>query len=126
TLTAYRAITENHKWLDDVNDVIVKDAIRNSDMANIRNSSFVPGGNSILGNISPASISRIDRIVDIDTNEDIVREAVNKANALLEDKDFASKVKLLDKKPNNLSNAEFFDNTLSVIQAAADEGLVDK
>ena len=95
-------------------------------MANIRNSSFVPGGNSILGNISPASISRIDRIVDIDTNEDIVREAVNKANALLEDKDFASKVKLLDKKPNNLSNAEFFDNTLSVIQTAADEGLVDK
>ena len=126
TLTAYRAITENHKWLDDVNNVIVKDAIRNSDMANIRNSSFVPGGNSILGNISPASISRIDRIVDIDTNEDIVREAVNKANALLEDKDFASKVKLLDKKPNNLSNAEFFDNTLSVIQTAADEGLVDK
>lgn len=125
-LTAFRAVTENHKWLDDVNDVIVKDVIRNSELSNLNSSAFVPGGNSILGNISPASISRIDRIVDIDANESIVREAVEKSNKLLENKEFASNVSLIKKKPEDLSNAEFFDNTLSVLKTATEKGVIDE
>lgn len=124
-LTAYRAISENHKWLKDVNDVIIKDVIRNSDLTNLSNSAFMPGGNSILGKISPAGISRIDRVVDLDANEAIVSEVIEKSNELLQNKKIGD-VKLINKKPEELSNAEFFDNTLSIIQTAVDKGIVDK
>ena len=123
--TTFKAETENHKWLKDVEDVIVKDAIRNSNMANLGSTAFVPGGNSILGNISPAAISRIDRMVDLDETENIVREAVEKSNEFLANKDFASKVSLINKSADDLSNAEFFDNTLSVLKTAQSEGLID-
>ena len=124
--TTFRAATENHKWLKDVEDIIVKDAIKNSDMANLGNTAFVPGGNSVLGNISPAAISRIDRMIDLDETENIVREAVEKSNEFLANKEFASKVNLLSKPVDELSNAEFFDNALSVLKTAQGEGLIEK
>lgn len=123
--TTTRAATENKKYAEDVNDILVKDAIKNTEMGDLTKTALVPDGKSIFGKITPAGLSHMDTIEGTEEN----RKQID--NLLLKAKDFLStnEIKGIEASDLDLGSAKseiVLDKALTVMQEAKAQGIIDK
>ena len=116
--TTTRALTENKKWLEDVNNIIVKDAIKNSEMGDLSKTALVPGGQSILGKIAPAAISHLEGIDETAKNLNDVNAMLSKAASFIEDGSVNTSIKASDLNLDADKSEKVLDKALTVMQEA--------
>ena len=133
--TTMRAATENKKWLDDVNDILVKDAIKNSELGDLSKTALVPGGKSVLGKVAPAAISHMGGLEDTNKNFEAVDDMIKQVSKYIEDGSINTKVdikgkeELLSAKHLDLEKNKseiVLDRALTALQDAHANNLITK
>lgn len=84
TLTTTRAVTDNKDWMKKVDKILVKDVEKNSSLGDLRQTSLVPDGNSILSKISPSGLSNVGTLTQVNQNEEAVNDLLKSAKSILE------------------------------------------
>ena len=123
--TTIRAATENKKWAEDVNDILVKDAIKNTEMGDLTKTALVPDGQSIFGKITPAGLSHMDTIEGTEENRKQINTLLTKAKDFLN----TNEVKGIEASDLDLGSAKseiVLDKALTVMQEAKKQGIINK
>ena len=128
-VTTLRAATENKKWLDDVNEILVKDVIKNSGMGDLSTTALVPGGTSNLSKLAPAGLSQVGSLESVQQNNQAVVKMVDEAKAMLENDTYKRNAKInieADKLDfDKFTSSEVLDKALTVMEQANEHGLIE-
>ena len=124
--TTVRAVTENKKWLNDVNKILVEDAIKNSQMGDLTKTALVPGGESILGKIAPAAISHLESLDATNKTFEDIDGMLAKAKDFIESGAVETKISASDLDLTKDKSEFILDKALTVMQEANDSGLISK
>lgn len=122
--TTMRAATENQKWLDDVNDILVKDTIKNSGMGDLTKTALMPGGQSVLGKVAPAAISHMDSLEGTNKTFEAVDNMLNEARNYIKSGQVETKIKIEDLDLAKDKSEIILDKALTVMQDAKSAGLI--
>lgn len=122
--TTMRAATENKKWLEDVNKILVDDAIKNSSMGDLTKTALVPGGDSILGKVAPAAISHMDTLEGTNQNFEAVDSMINQAKDYIKNGQVETKINIEDLDLAKNKSEIVLDKALTIMQDAKSAGLI--
>lgn len=127
-ITTMRAATENKKWLNDVNKILVEDVIKNSNMGDLSTTALVPGGTSSLGQLAPAGLSRVGSLESVQENNQAVLNMIDDTKKMLENDTYKNNAKInIDASKLDLdkfTSSEVLDKALTVMEQAKEQGLV--
>lgn len=123
-LTTTRATTDNIHYAEKVNDILIKDAMKNSDFGDLTKTALVPGGKSVLSQSMPAGLSHMDTVAGTEVNKQQINDLLSQAKSFIGDGNFEGILaKDLDLKEDK---AEFvLDKALTVMQEAKSKGVID-
>lgn len=122
--TTMRAATENKKWLNDVNKILVDDAIKNSQLGDLSKTALVPEGKSILGKVAPAAISHMDTLEGTNKNFEAVNDILSKAKGFIQDGSVQTDIKVEDLDLSKDKSEIILDKALTVMQEAKANKLI--
>ena len=125
-ITTMRAATENKKWLQSVNKILVDDAIKNSSMGDLTKTALVPGGESILGKVAPAAISHMESLEDTNKTFGEVDNILNQAKEYIKNGQVDTKINIDDLDLSKGKSEIILDKALTVMQDAKAAGLISK
>lgn len=123
--TTVRAATENKKWAEDVNDILIKDAIKNTEIGDLTKTALVPDGKSIFGQITPAGLSHMDTLEGTEENNKQIDILLTKAKDFLKNNE-VNGIKSSDLDLNSAKSEIVLDKALTIMQEANKQGIIDE
>lgn len=124
-ITTTRAATENKKWAEDVNDILIKDAIKNTEMGDLTKTALVPDGKSIFGKITPAGISHMDTMQGTEENRKQIDNLLTQAKSFLSTNDVKD-IKASDLDLTSAKSEIVLDKALTVMEQAKNQGVINE